>query len=263
MQDLYQRFRYAWSDTVEQLESLQGVTNFLAALQCSGVQNRCSVKRAEALATPEKNMAGASCASARGENRNVFDASTKGAPVVYEESTLPSNRSARPEVEEGLDDQRNGAVQSARSTCTTSSEPEVTSQEREREKVRLQRLLRDFAKEAVAGISVSLLNPVTGRKPPYFFQMDKHLVMFSLRPKDGTAVDFPGQDFRMLDIKCVSKAHDLYSKIPALGTEATWCVGLDMTDRCLILYFDSAYERDKFYTSMQVLILSVGIQQSR
>merc|ERR1712183_559480 len=79
------------------------------------------------------------------------------------------------------------STQSAESEAETSAEPEVSTEERAREKSRLQRLLKDFAKEAVAGIAVNVVNVRTCRRPPYVFQMDKNLVMFSLRPKDGSA----------------------------------------------------------------------------
>jgi hypothetical protein len=141
----------------------------------------------------------------------------------------------------------------------------MASSEREREKTRLQRLLKDFAKEAVAGIVVSLVNPRTGRMPPYFLQMDRHLSLLSLRPKDGSTADAQVQDFRVTDIASIYKGHEVFVRAPAIGKEAVGCVGLDMNaaDCSLIFHFDDAYDRDKFYTSMQVLTLSAGIQQAR
>lgn len=49
------------------------------------------------------------------------------------------------------------------------------------------------------------------------------------------------------------------------GLDAASCVGIDMwhEHRSLILHFDDAYERDKFYTSLQVLKMSIDIQQAR
>lgn len=134
-------------------------------------------------------------------------------------------------------------------------------EEREREKQRLQKLLKDFAKEAVAGVAVSLVNPQTGRRFPYVFQMDRNLSMFSLRPKDGTAAESTVQDFAMKDITAFVKGQEVYCRAPTLGSDAATCVGFEaeQPERWVVLQFEDTYERDKFYTSMQVLRMSVCI----
>merc|ERR1719215_603166 len=72
--------------------------------------------------------------------------------------------------------------------CSSRSDlDDMAIQEKEKEKARLQRLLKDFAKESVAGIPVNMVNTRTGRMPPYLFQMDRRLAFFSLRPADGSA----------------------------------------------------------------------------
>mmetsp|Transcript_8840 Transcript_8840/g.27198 ORF Transcript_8840/g.27198 Transcript_8840/m.27198 type:complete len:273 (-) Transcript_8840:156-974(-) len=153
------------------------------------------------------------------------------------------------------------AATSARSD--TSWDSEMASEEREREKQRLQRLLKDFAKESMAGIPVNLVNPRTGRMPPYVFQMDRHLTVFSLKPKDGSAVESLVEDFKLRDIVSIYKGHGVSIRAPRLGGDAAECVGLDVrpAERSLLLHFDDTYERDRFYTSLQLLKMSADIQR--
>jgi hypothetical protein len=65
----------------------------------------------------------------------------------------------------------NGTMGSARSQASLGSS--MSAEEKEMEKARLQRLVKDFAKEAVTGIAVSLVNAETSRRSPHFFQMDR------------------------------------------------------------------------------------------
>jgi len=249
---MLERFRCAYMDAAEQLD---GMTDFLGAMQCNGVSQRCNIKRTESIHGPEAMP------------------TSNGTPGYYDASGLPAPYSGRDAVghlhAKGVEQEfaapRNDHCSSARSTESVESESDVVNEEREREKGKLQKLLKDFAKDAVAGIAVNLVNLRTGRKPPYFFQMDKHLFVCSLRPKDGSAAEFPIQDFNMTDLVSISKGHDLLARWPCLGREVAGCVGLDLEpdDRSMLLHFDDAFERDKFYTSMQVMLLSVGIQQNR
>lgn len=253
MQSLYERIRWAWHDAADQFDSMTG---FLNAMQCNGVAQRCNVKRTESIHGAEPMPSGMVS-----PGRGRYDAFDVDAPYVHGDEGSDQGRG----LESGHGDM-NDPCTTARSTQSVEeAEHDVCHEEREREKARLQKLLKDFAKEAVAGIAVNLVNLRTGRKPPYLFQMDKHLFMCSLRPKDGSAAEFPIQDFQMTDLVGISKGHDLLQRWPCLGREVTGCVGLDLDpdDRSMLLHFDDTYERDKFYTSMQVMLLSVGIQQSR
>merc|ERR1719213_76903 len=115
---------------------------------------------------------------------------------------------------------------SARSNASRSSSMSI--EEKKREKARLQKLVKDFAKEAVTGIAVSLIvNTETARKSPYFFQMDRYLTVFSLKPKDGSTAESSVQDFNMKDITAIYKGADVAIKAPSLGVAASSCVGLD------------------------------------
>eukprot|EP00439_Symbiodinium_sp_Y106_P055527 s1263_g7.t1 len=133
----------------------------------------------------------------------------------------------------------------------------------EKEKGRLQRLVKEFAKEVVSGIPVSLVNPETTRQSPHFFQMDRYLTVFSLKPKDGSTADSAVQDFSVKDLTRIYKGPELLMNAPSLGVLAQHCVALDTTraDRRVIFVFDEPLERDKFYTCLKILRMSVDISQ--
>merc|ERR1712151_39471 len=155
-----------------------------------------------------------------------------------------------------------GHASSARSSASAGSE--MIAEEREREKSRLQRLLKDFAKECVAGILVNLINLKTGSRPPYIFQMDRRLAVFSLRPKDGSFAECLVENFTMKDVVTIIKGQEVAEMAPYLGDDAQDCIGLEIDSAQhspLIFHFDDTYERDRFYTSLQVLRLSLDIQR--
>mmetsp|Transcript_118059 Transcript_118059/g.252201 ORF Transcript_118059/g.252201 Transcript_118059/m.252201 type:complete len:227 (+) Transcript_118059:129-809(+) len=151
----------------------------------------------------------------------------------------------------------------ARSNASASSS--MPAEEKEKEKARLQRLVKDFAKEAVTGIAVSLVNPETTRSSPYFFQMDRYLTVFSLKPKDGSTAESSVQDFNVKDLTSIYKGSELSVKAPSLGEGklAGHCVGLDTNraDRRLFFHFDESLDRDKFYTCLKILRMSVDINK--
>merc|ERR1719464_896596 len=87
-------------------------------------------------------------------------------------------------------------------------------QEREREKTRLQRLLKDFAKECVAGVPVNLVNTRIGRLQPYFFQMDRRLAFFSLRPSDGYSFENVVEEFSLREVETIFKGEEVFNRAP-------------------------------------------------
>merc|ERR1719517_47060 len=139
----------------------------------------------------------------------------------------------------------------------------MSAEEKEREKARLQRLVKDFAKEAVTGIAVSLVSPETGRESPHFFQMDRYLTVFSLKPKDGSTAESSVQDFNVKDLTSIYKGNEVSMKAPSLGGIGLSCVGLDTNraDRRLFFHFDEMVERVKFYTCLKILRMSVDINR--
>lgn len=159
-------------------------------------------------------------------------------------------------------EQDNGGPSSVRSNGSAGST--MSTGEKEREKARLQRLVKDFAKEAVTGIAVNLLNEETTRKTPHFFQMDRYLTVFSLKPKDGSTGCSSVQDFNVKDLITVYKGGEIAVNAPSLSGMTSCCVGID-TNRNghrLFLQFDDNYERDKFYTCLNILRMSIEISGS-
>mmetsp|Transcript_33296 Transcript_33296/g.72678 ORF Transcript_33296/g.72678 Transcript_33296/m.72678 type:complete len:231 (-) Transcript_33296:277-969(-) len=154
------------------------------------------------------------------------------------------------------------AMNTDRSTASAGSS--MSPEEKEREKARLQRMVKDFAKEAVTGIAVSLVSPETARQSPHFFQMDRYLTVFSLKPKDGVGAEALVQDFNVKDLAHIYKGGEVSIKAPSLGGVAVSCVGLDTNraDRRLFFHFDDHYERDKFYTCLKILRMSVDVHRS-
>ncbi|CAK9081749.1 unnamed protein product [Durusdinium trenchii] len=152
-------------------------------------------------------------------------------------------------------------LDTARSAVSASS---MSPEEKEREKGRLQKLVKDFAKEVVSGIPVNLVNPATAHPSPHFFQMDRHLTVFSLKPKDGSTAEAAVQDYSVKELTKIYKGPEVLMNAPNLGVLAQHCVAFDTTraDRRLIFVFDEALERDKFYTCLKILRMSVDISQS-
>lgn len=153
-------------------------------------------------------------------------------------------------------------LDTARSAASVNS---MSPEEKEREKSRLQKLVKDFAKEVVSGILVNLVNPATASQSPHFFQMDRHLTVFSLKPKDGATAEVAVQDYSVKDLTKIYKGPEVLMNCPSLGVLAQHCVAFDTNraDRRLIFVFDEALERDKFYTCLKILRMSVDITQPR
>merc|ERR1712176_357047 len=118
-----------------------------------------------------------------------------------------------------------------------------------------------FAREAVTGIPVSLVHAETGRMSSHFFQMDRYLAVFALKPKDGASAESSVQAFTMKEVLAIYKGAEVAIKAPSLGSAAGSCVGLETSraDIRLYFHFDESIERDKFYTCMKVLRMSCDI----
>ncbi|CAK9081632.1 unnamed protein product [Durusdinium trenchii] len=125
----------------------------------------------------------------------------------------------------------------------------------EREKGRLQKLVKDFAKEVVSGIPVNLVNPATAHPSPHFFQMDRHLTVFSLKPKDGSTAEAAVQDYSVKELTKIYKGPEVLMNAPNLGVLAQHCVAFDTT-RVQALWASSiALVYDLLTLSCQVKLL--------
>mmetsp|Transcript_60863 Transcript_60863/g.108076 ORF Transcript_60863/g.108076 Transcript_60863/m.108076 type:complete len:216 (-) Transcript_60863:68-715(-) len=204
------------------------------------------------------------CVNTNSQTENVPMSDIMGPQSNFPEASIPIS-SASPQFRPAgrdptTDDKETGTMNTARSTTSANS---MSPEEKEREKGRLQRLVKEFAKEAVTGIAVNLVNPDTSRYSPHFFQMDRYLTVFSLKPKDGSTADSAVQDFNVKDLIKIYKGPEVLMSAPSLGTVAAMCVAMDTTraDRRLFFQFDEPLERDKFYTCLKILRMSVDINQ--
>mmetsp|Transcript_6773 Transcript_6773/g.16447 ORF Transcript_6773/g.16447 Transcript_6773/m.16447 type:complete len:238 (-) Transcript_6773:169-882(-) len=173
----------------------------------------------------------------------------------YEEDTRISSR---PHTEDPL---RNGG---AAVTANTPDGRSMTAEEKAREKTRLQILVKDFAKEVVTGMPVSVIDIADGSKCDKLFSMDRYLMNFTLAPSPAivtSADQEEGPSFSMNDIMLIYKAQDVSDRLPSLPSDVTLnSVGIDIKDgKPLIFHFEEAYERDKFYTCIKILRMSVDM----
>eukprot|EP00931_Biecheleriopsis_adriatica_P095321 TRINITY_DN68941_c0_g1_i1.p1 TRINITY_DN68941_c0_g1~~TRINITY_DN68941_c0_g1_i1.p1 ORF type:complete len:218 (+),score=50.79 TRINITY_DN68941_c0_g1_i1:80-733(+) len=209
------------------------------------------------------------CVNSSSNAENVNLGSDILGPVNSFPEALPLSTSTPkfpkdPQAVDTVDDMKeagSGGMNTARSNMSANS---MSPEEKEREKGRLQRLVKEFAKEAVTGIAVNLMNPETARASPHFFQMDRYLTVFSLKPKDGSTAESAVQDFNVKDLSKIYKGRDVLISAPSLGDAAQFCVAMDTNraDRRLYFHFDEPVERDKFYTCLKILRMSVDINQA-
>jgi len=213
-----------------------------------GLHNRCKVTRAEEIQSAAE--------SARMHGQRVGPS----LPQICEDSAQTPQASSRGHARM----ENNPSMTPATDRSSNSATSDMPSEEKEKEKMRLQKLLKDFAKEAVAGIPVSMVNLRTMRKPPHLLQMDRHLTVFSLKPVDGSTAETAVEDFAVKDVGLIYKGYEVSRKFPTLGGDAGACVGLDVlrSDRRLLFHFDDNYERDKFYTCLQILRMSIDIKHA-
>ncbi|CEL95780.1 unnamed protein product [Vitrella brassicaformis CCMP3155] len=155
-----------------------------------------------------------------------------------------------------------GRVQDAGGGSRTAAS--MTPAEKAQEKARLQTLVKQFAKDAVKGIDVSVIDPTDGSTADNVFLMDGYLKSFQLRGEDGKKTD----SCAVTDVVSVWKNQQVAEKLPSLSAETTTsrCVGLQLGEgdnqREVFLFFDSEYNRDVFYTCIKILRLSTSLPRS-
>jgi len=252
MEDIFVRLRGGWESAKESLSWLQGEYWEDWGLAAS-LHSHCGVIRGE----PSCLIETGGCS----KDPCFKEAPRVGLPRITEYSERTSVGDDEEAYRGEGDFTGRSDDFSARST-KAGRDSDMPANDREKEKTRLQKLLKDFAKACVAGISVNVVNSRTGGMPPFIFQMDRRLSSFSLQPGDGGAVDTVAQDFGLQEVVNVYKGQEVCRRAPFLGLSAASCVGIDMCDpqNSLMLHFDDAYERDKFYTCLQVMKMSVDIQ---
>merc|ERR1712125_141683 len=137
---------------------------------------------------------------------------------------------------------------------------DFSEEEKEVEKIRLHRMVRDFANEAVSGIAVAFVCPDTARLSPYLLQTDRFLNSMALVPRgaDGRSA----VHFNIRDITSVFMQKDVVLQAPALERIADGCVGIAVgqNQRPVFLHFDDVAERERFHTCLMILHLSVSLE---
>jgi len=145
------------------------------------------------------------------------------------------------------------------------------SKSKEAEKTRLQEVVRGFSKQAITGIPVELIDPERAQITQYMFKMDKYLFNMDLRrTQGGTGGSDSARDrsFKLKTITNIAKGHDKVSSAPALTAYAKSILGLELSpeddEPCTIYFhFKDMTERDRFYTCLKILRMSVEINDKK
>ncbi|KAL8431939.1 hypothetical protein Efla_002776 [Eimeria flavescens] len=134
---------------------------------------------------------------------------------------------------------------------------DMSTEEKAREKQRLQALVKEFAREAVAGFQLTLLDIDRGQSVPATFSMDRHLLTVTLDSHDESEVN--SASFGVGSLTGVFKAEDFYSDSrmqPSASFDPLQTLVLTTKEPgCskLVMVLDGRRERDKAYTCMKIL----------
>jgi len=158
-------------------------------------------------------------------------------------------------------------------TVATSEDPSLSgllSSKKEVEKARLQELVRGFSKQAVNGIPVELIDPETAQIGQYLFSMDKYLYKLKLRSMQGDGSDSSSgthdKTFALNNIINMNKGNDITTRAPALAMYANNVLLMELSyeEDCIIYFhFKDVMARDRFYTCVKILCMSVDINDKK
>jgi len=140
---------------------------------------------------------------------------------------------------------------------TRSHGSSLSPEEKEREKARLQKLVKDFARDAVRGMAVSIIDPSNGSVKNSVFRLEKHLDYISLDPYVN---DAGPENFPMKAVVSICKGKEILKHIPLSQLLGSLAVGVFFSDESNIVFsFPNSAERDRFYTCIKILRMSVDI----
>mmetsp|Transcript_87984 Transcript_87984/g.152437 ORF Transcript_87984/g.152437 Transcript_87984/m.152437 type:complete len:223 (+) Transcript_87984:143-811(+) len=142
----------------------------------------------------------------------------------------------------------------------------MTPREKEQEKARLQEIVKEFSRAAVTGINVNIIDAETQEVSSRIFAMDKYLYTLILKSAPGDPSAAPEQSFNMKDMSAIYKGPDVTLKAPKLSSVASSAMGVDFhnpSDFRLFFYFKDGSDRDKFYTCLKILRMSVDINHQK
>jgi len=155
-----------------------------------------------------------------------------------------------------------GGPDSFEGESTRSHSSSLTPEEKEREKIRLQKLVKDFAQDAVRGIPVCIIDTRTGNSCNATFRLGKHLEYVALSPFTNGETE---RQFGMKEVTSVYKGREVL-RLVKLSPESlgALCVGMFLSSgRHVVFSFQSQTERDRFYTCLKILRMSVEISSSK
>ncbi|CAE7566631.1 AKR1 [Symbiodinium natans] len=128
------------------------------------------------------------------------------------------------------------------------------------EKARLQQAVKLFAKEAMQGMVVQLIDEDTGGISSATLVMDR-----SLRNLKLDEADEGSRDYRMQDMSAIFRDSEFQQVVPGLAHLAPRCLAVDFskeTDFRLCFQFEDADQRDNFYSCLKILRMSLDASSS-
>eukprot|EP00440_Ansanella_granifera_P008670 gb/GFBE01009396.1/.p1 GENE.gb/GFBE01009396.1/~~gb/GFBE01009396.1/.p1 ORF type:complete len:254 (+),score=52.97 gb/GFBE01009396.1/:1-762(+) len=129
------------------------------------------------------------------------------------------------------------------------------------EKAKLQQVVRDFAKGAIHGLRVELINEETGCIAEASLRMDRYL--YSMQLQQAGEHD---RNYDMKDMIAIFKGQEFIQLVPALSHMSSRCMAVDFnkdSDYRVCFHFQTPEQRDQFYTCMKILRMSVDMNADR
>ncbi|KAL8449417.1 hypothetical protein Emed_003068 [Eimeria media] len=187
----------------------------------------------------------------------------------------PTRRKSHGRSAEGLSEMGQKARRSSSRQMQMQQKTEEPSQPPRRsqgsisakEKQRLQALVKEFAREAVAGFDLTLLDVDRGREVTATFSMDRHLLAITIDSHDEGQIK--SVQFGVSSLTGVFRAEEYYSAShadPPTSVDPAVCLVLTTKEpQCpkVVIVLDGRRERDKAYTCLKILRLSVDLAARR
>jgi len=154
--------------------------------------------------------------------------------------------------------QRYGCSESEGIESSLRSHGSWSPEEKEKEKARLQQLVKEFANEAVAGVTVTVIDVRTGAEFRSTLQLEKRLNYLSLTP----FMDNRTEQFKLKEVTYFCKGKEIMKHVAVPESKSALSVGMFLTDGSTVVFaFSTSTERDRFYTCMKILRMSVDIKE--
>nr|CCA30064.1 hypothetical protein, conserved [Neospora caninum Liverpool]CEL71303.1 TPA: hypothetical protein, conserved [Neospora caninum Liverpool] len=130
---------------------------------------------------------------------------------------------------------------------------ELTPEEKEEEKKRLQALVKEFAKEAVAGFQIDRIDEDTGVQGKVIFSMDRFLTTIDLHSDDNSQL--PNISLAMEDLTGIFKGDDAAAHSSVAGDcDHNRILVLTSSEHPVVVLEAASHQhRDKVYTCLKIL----------